>query len=89
MLFVRNNSEERLDRAYPLPLCCRHLRTSYYQGELVGRLDLSVAQLMTFAEEGTLDGDGKTRARSQKLPLKNRDGASVYADHAIYFKVLS
>ena len=52
--------------------CC--LTLSRQQCELVGRLDLSVSQLVAFAKEGMIHGNGKVKAKRQELPLKSEDG---------------
>lgn len=52
--------------------------TFFRQCELLGRLDLSVEQLVAFAKEGVNHGDGKVKAKRQELPLKSEEGAKGY-----------
>lgn len=52
--------------------------TLFGQCEFLGRVDLSVAQLVAFAKEGMIHGDGKFKAKRQEWPLKNEGGAKGY-----------
>lgn len=40
----------------------------------MGRIDLSISQLVEFVEEGPLDGAELSKPKRQELPLKNQGG---------------
>lgn len=60
------------------------LLPSYAQSKFVGRLDLSVSQLVAFTREGTGAGDGPGGAKmikSRNVPLQNKHGAVITGKH--------
>lgn len=48
------------------------------QSEFLGRLELSVDQLVKFSKEGARCGDGRVKAKRQELPLKNEGGVGEF-----------